>query len=66
MKVQVDPETCQAHGRCCIMDAELFDLDDEGYPKIRGEGFVDVPAGHEDGARRAVDSCPERAIAVQD
>ena len=66
MKVRVDSEMCQAHGRCCIMDAELFDLDDEGYPTIRGDDFVAVPDGHEDGARRAVESCPERAIELQD
>ncbi len=60
MKVQIDPERCQGHGRCYDLSPGLFDDDDEGYGQVLGDGVV--PPGQEDAARRAVANCPERAI----
>lgn len=60
MKVQIDPERCQGHGRCYDLAPDLFGEDEEGYGTVRGDGVV--PAGHEQDARLAVANCPERAI----
>lgn len=44
------------------VDAELFQLDESGYA-LRAE--AEIPAGEEEKAQLAVDSCPERAISLQ-
>ena len=62
MKVQIDPERCQGHGRCYDLAPSLFGDDEEGYGQVLGDGVV--PSGEEDAARRAVANCPERAIEV--
>jgi ferredoxin len=60
MKVQIDTERCQGHGRCYDLAPGLFGEDDEGYGTIGGDGVV--PPGEESNARLAVLNCPERAI----
>jgi AcrR family transcriptional regulator/ferredoxin len=62
MKVQINPEQCQGHGRCYDLAPDLFAADDEGYGTVLGDGTV--PPGQEDQARRAVANCPERAVAL--
>jgi len=60
VKVQIDSERCQGHGRCYDLVPSLFGEDDEGYGQVLGDGAV--PSGHEREARLAVANCPERAI----
>jgi ferredoxin len=60
VKVQIDPERCQGHGRCYDLAPGLFGDDEEGYGQVIGDGTV--PPGEQDAARRAVANCPERAI----
>ena len=60
MKVQIDSERCQGHGRCYDLVPSLFGEDDEGYGQVLGDGAV--PPLHEREARLAVANCPERAI----
>jgi ferredoxin len=62
MRVRIDPERCQGHGRCYDLAPDLFGEDEDGYGIARGEGRV--PAGREDDAELAVANCPEQAIAV--
>jgi ferredoxin len=62
VKVQIDHERCQGHGRCYDLAPGLFGEDDEGYGQVRGDGVV--PAGGEREARLAAANCPERAIEV--
>ncbi len=62
MKVRIDPERCQGHGRCYDLAPSLFGDDEEGYGQVLGDGVI--PPGQEDAARRAVANCPERAIEV--
>jgi ferredoxin len=64
MRVRVDREKCQGHGRCYAITPELFDADDYGNGHEIGDGTV--PAGLEEQARLAVDNCPEYAIEVID
>jgi ferredoxin len=60
VKLHIDPERCQGHGRCYDLAPGLFGDDDEGYGQVLGDGTV--PSGQEAEARRAVANCPERAI----
>lgn len=64
MKIILDSDKCQGHGRCYALAAELFDADDEGYSVLLVTG--DVPADQEDHARAAADNCPEYAITIEE
>lgn len=60
LKVSVEAERCQGHNRCYAIAPELFEVDELGNAKARGDG--EVPAALEEKARRAVKNCPEHAI----
>jgi ferredoxin len=60
MKVRIDAERCQGHGRCYDLAPELFGEDEEGYGTVPAGGAV--PPGAERAARLAESNCPERAI----
>jgi ferredoxin len=60
VKVQIDPRSCQGHGRCYDLAPGLFGEDDEGYGGVLRDGTV--PTGQERDARLAVQNCPEQAI----
>ncbi len=60
MRVRVDLERCQGHGRCYALAPDLFVSDDIGNAIVLGDGTV--AAGLEDDARLAADNCPEFAI----
>ena len=60
MKVQIDPRSCQGHGRCYDLAPGLFGEDDEGYGAALRDGAV--PPGQEHDARLAGLNCPEQAI----
>jgi ferredoxin len=59
MKISVDRERCQGHGRCALLVPEIFDLDEEGFSVVIRE---DVPEAAAADAKEAVANCPERAI----
>jgi ferredoxin len=60
VKVRIDSELCQGHGRCYDLVPSLFGDDEEGYGQVLGDGTV--PPGEEQDARLAAGNCPERAI----
>lgn len=62
VKMQINSERCQGHGRCYDLAPGLFGEDDEGYGTVLGDGVV--PPGHEREALLAASNCPERAIDV--
>ena len=64
MKVHVDQERCQGHGRCYALAPEVFEPDDIGNGVEIGDGTV--PAELHDTARRAVENCPEQAIVLEE
>ena len=64
MRVTVNAQLCSGQGRCYVLSSELFTSDDDGYCAERGTSW-EVPAGLEDVARLAADSCPEGAIVVE-
>jgi ferredoxin len=64
VKLHIDSERCQGHGRCYDLAPDLFGDDDEGFGKVLGDGLV--PEGSEREARLAVANCPERAIVLDE
>jgi ferredoxin len=60
VKVQIDSERCQGHGRCYDLVPGLFGEDEEGFGRVLGDGVV--TSGQEREARLAVANCPERAV----
>jgi ferredoxin len=62
MKVQIDSERCQGHGRCYDLAPGLFGEDEEGFGQVLGDGVV--TSGQEREARLAVANCPERAVEI--
>ena len=64
MKIRLDRDACQGHGRCYTLSPELFDCDDEGYSVVKVTG--ELTADQERPARIAADNCPEYAITVED
>lgn len=64
MKVRVDPEKCQGHGRCYALAPQIFDADDLGNGVEIGDGVV--PPELEAVARRAAANCPELAVIVEE
>jgi ferredoxin len=62
MKLQINPELCQGHGRCYDLAPGLFGADEEGYGQVLGDGIV--PPEAERDASLAELNCPEQAIAL--
>ena len=62
MKVRVDSEKCQGHGRCFALAPHLFDLDEFGMSSVIGDGTV-VP---DEAAvvRLVAANCPEFAVEI--
>jgi ferredoxin len=60
LRVRIDSERCQGHSRCCVIAPELFEADDLGSGRVRGDGRV-LPA-LEAKAKLAVANCPEHAV----
>ena len=64
MKVRIDSDRCQGHGRCYDLAPAIFTEDEEGYGVVLHDGLV--PADGEALARRAVANCPESAIQIEE
>ena len=64
MKVRIDRERCQGHGRCYDLAPMCFGEDEEGYGLVLDEGIV--PPGYEQQAGLAAVNCPEGAIDIVD
>ena len=61
MKVSIDVDRCQGHGRCYEVAPDVFTDDDRG----RGEVIMaDVPAEFEAQVLLAVSACPEKALTI--
>jgi ferredoxin len=59
VELRVNWILCDGYGLCSDLAPELIDVDDWRYPMVRPGG---VPDELLDGARRAVDCCPMRAL----
>ena len=64
MKLRIDSELCEGHGRCWDLLPELVDADDHGHGVvISPEG--DVPTELIAKAQETVRACPERAVTLE-
>jgi ferredoxin len=64
MRVHVDEERCEGHGRCYATAPEVFEADEVGNGREIGDGAVPPDLEHK--ARVAVANCPERAITIEE
>jgi len=64
MRVTLDSEKCQGHGRCYALSPTLFDTDDEGYAVLLDGAKGDLTPEQLEAAVLAAENCPEFAIEV--
>jgi ferredoxin len=62
MKVAVNSEVCEGYGNCARIAPDLFNLDENGYSTVVGDGTV--PADMEAKAEYAEQDCPMGAISI--
>jgi ferredoxin len=65
MKLLIDNEVCQGHGRCYRIAPDVLGDDDEGYVTPRGVP-IEFPADRRALAEEVVGTCPEQAITLID
>jgi ferredoxin len=65
MKARIDGVLCTGHGRCWVMAARVYRLDDNGYNADRGSTIA-IDVGEEGTARVGADACPEQAIVLEE
>jgi ferredoxin len=63
VRISVDGDRCEGHGRCYDLAAELFQPDDEGHAVLVDPDGV-VPSEYEAQAVAAVRNCPEQALVL--
>lgn len=61
MKITVDGDKCQGHGRCYALAPDLFDLDENGYAL---SSDTEIPEDRLEDAKLAAANCPENAITI--
>lgn len=62
-RVSIDSEKCQGHGRCALIAAQVFDVDDLGKGYVLVDRVSDVDLAE---VREAALSCPENAIEISE
>lgn len=65
MRVTLDSERCQGHGRCYTLAPQLFEPDDMGHCVLL-PASKDVPSELYEVARSGVANCPEQALGIED
>lgn len=63
MRLIIDENVCQGHLRCHDHFPDLFDVDDIGHGVVK---VPDVPQELLNDAEDAVQTCPERAIRLEE
>jgi ferredoxin len=64
LRVRVESTLCQGHNRCCSIAPELFEADELGNARVKGDGVV-PPQLHAK-AQLAMKNCPEHAVRLAD
>jgi ferredoxin len=64
MKIHLDTEKCQGHGRCYSLAPDLFDCDDLGSAVVIVTGELNDEQLAK--AKLAAGNCPEFAITIGD
>ena len=63
MKVVIDAERCQGHGRCFSLAPGIFEFDDLGNGLVIGDGTLNDETVVL--ARLCESNCPEHAISIE-
>jgi ferredoxin len=64
MRLRLDSDACQGHGRCYTLAPDLFESDDEGYAVLLVDG--ELSPEQMEAAQLAVDNCPEFALSLEE
>ncbi|MGA2295133.1 MAG: ferredoxin [Acidimicrobiales bacterium] len=64
MRVSIDAERCQGHGRCFSLAPSLFEFDDLGSGVVLGDGTLSDETLEL--ARLAQANCPEHAVLIEE
>ena len=59
MRVEVLWDECEANAICCGIAPDVFELDDDDNLHLL---ITEIPVGDEERIRRAINSCPKRAL----
>ncbi len=62
MRVVIDSELCNGHGRCVELLPSVFAFDDDDFGTVRGD--AELPERSE--LERVAALCPELAISIDD
>ena len=65
MRIRIDRDRCEGHGRCYDVAPEVFEPDDEGHAVLIDTSGA-VSSDHEAAAAKAVRNCPERALSLDE
>jgi ferredoxin len=60
LSIRIVQELCQGHNRCCLIAPELFESDELGNARVKGDGIVTEELLSK--VELAVANCPENAI----
>ncbi len=63
MRVVVNLEVCNGHGRCYVLGPDVFASDDFGHCEILSKEITDPE--HVRQAQLGAENCPERAISIE-
>jgi ferredoxin len=64
VKVVIDAERCQGHGRCFSLAPSIFGFDELGNGVVLGDGHLDSDSLEL--AQLAQANCPEHAIFIEE
>ena len=64
MRIRIDRERCEGHGRCYSLAPALVEPDEVGNGREIGDGSV--RPDQEGYARQAEANCPEHAVLIED
>jgi len=63
MRILLDLDACTGHGRCYSLAPKVFGSDDLGHCELL---LAEPPEELRESARRAVATCPEGALTIQE
>jgi len=63
MRLKIDYDLCVGHGMCVAAAPDLFEFEEGDQPVVTCEL---IASDKEKQARLSIDSCPERAISIEE
>ena len=63
MKVRVNHDVCEGHGKCANTAPEVFELRDDDLSHVK---LAEIPERLRESVEHAVRLCPRQAISIED